>query len=63
MEEVPDGPEALQLAYEHQPDVAVLDIAMPHLNGLETARWLRKLHVHGTATVVRYAIRWGLITP
>ena len=36
--EASDGQEALRLAHEHQPDVAVLDIAMPHLNGLETAR-------------------------
>jgi two-component system, NarL family, response regulator NreC len=40
--EAVDGPEALRLASTHQPDVAVLDIAMPHLNGLETARRLRE---------------------
>jgi len=40
--EASDGQEALRLAHEHQPDVAVLDIAMPHLNGLETARRLRE---------------------
>ena len=40
--EAADGPEALQLARTHAPDVALLDIAMPHLNGLETARRLRE---------------------
>jgi len=40
--EASDGPEALSLAHTHQPEVAVLDIAMPHLNGLETARRLRE---------------------
>src|SRR4029434_10706704 len=40
--EASDGQEALLLAHEHQPDVAVLDISMPHLNGLETARRLRE---------------------
>jgi two-component system response regulator NreC len=40
--EASDGPEALRLAHEHRPDVAVLDIAMPHLNGIETARRLRE---------------------
>ena len=40
--EASDGLEALRLAYEHTPDVAVLDIAMPSLNGLETARRLRE---------------------
>jgi len=39
--EASDGQEALQLAHKHHPDVAVLDIGMPHLNGLETARRLR----------------------
>jgi len=40
--EASDGPEALRLAHAHQPEVAILDIAMPHLNGLETARRLRE---------------------
>ena len=40
--EASDGPEALRLARTHQPEVAILDIAMPHLNGLETARRLRE---------------------
>jgi len=40
--EAADGLEALRLAHTHQPDVAILDIAMPHLNGLETARRLRE---------------------
>src|SRR5499426_2113193 len=40
--EAADGPETLRLAHTHQPDVAVLDIAMPHLHGLETARRLRE---------------------
>ena len=40
--EAADGLDALQLAHTHQPDVAILDLAMPHLNGLETARRLRE---------------------
>src|SRR5262245_18206537 len=40
--EASDGQEALRLAHEHTPDVVVLDIAMPSLNGLETARRLRE---------------------
>jgi DNA-binding NarL/FixJ family response regulator len=39
--EAADGPETLRLAHTHHLEVAVLDIAMPHLNGLETARRLR----------------------
>ena len=40
--EASDGQEALRIAHERHPDVAVLDIGMPHLNGLETARRLRE---------------------
>ena len=40
--EASDGPEALRIAHEQHPDVAILDIAMPHLNGIETARRLRE---------------------
>src|SRR5262249_38103475 len=42
MGEAADGPAALRLAHTHAPEVALLDIAMPHLNGLETARRLRE---------------------
>src|SRR5918912_2488429 len=40
--EASDGQEALKLAHEQQPNVAVLDIGMPYLNGLETTRRLRE---------------------
>ena len=33
-----DGREAVALAIEHRPDVAVMDVAMPTLNGIEAAR-------------------------
>jgi two-component system response regulator NreC len=39
--EASDGQEALRIAHEQHPDVAVLDITMAHLNGIETARRLR----------------------
>ena len=34
----PDGLEAVRLAKESKPDIAVLDLGMPQLNGLETTR-------------------------
>jgi DNA-binding NarL/FixJ family response regulator len=40
--EASDGQEALRVAHAQHPDVAVLDLTMPHLNGLETARRLRQ---------------------
>jgi DNA-binding NarL/FixJ family response regulator len=40
--EVADGPEAVQRARELQPDLVLLDIGLPTLNGIETARQIRK---------------------
>jgi DNA-binding response OmpR family regulator len=37
-----DGAQALDLAREHKPDLAVLDVMMPRLTGLEVARALRE---------------------
>jgi signal transduction histidine kinase len=36
-----DGSDALQSAERHRPDVALLDIGMPHANGYEVARRIR----------------------
>jgi two-component system response regulator NreC len=46
--EAGDGREAVRLALEHKPDVAVLDVGMPLLNGIEAARQItrREPHVH-----------------
>ena len=41
--EAGDGLEALRLAAEHQPDLVVLDIAMPLLNGIEVAARLQNM--------------------
>ena len=36
--EARDGEEAVALAYEHDPDLIVMDVRMPHLDGIEAAR-------------------------
>ena len=41
--EAADGREAVELARKFKPDIAVLDIGMPELNGLEAAREIRQL--------------------
>ena len=37
-----DGMNAVQLASRHNPDLALLDLSMPRLNGLEAAKQLRR---------------------
>jgi two-component system CheB/CheR fusion protein len=49
-----DGPGALTAAAESLPDVALLDIGLPGMDGCEVARRLRQLP--GLATVVLVAV-------
>ena len=39
--EAGDGAEATRLIEQNPPDVAVLDIQMPHLSGIDVTRWIR----------------------
>jgi DNA-binding NarL/FixJ family response regulator len=68
--EASNGHEALALARRLDPDVALLDIAMPQLNGIETAARLTQecprtkvvmLSMHTTAQYVTAAIRAGAL--
>jgi DNA-binding NarL/FixJ family response regulator len=40
--EAANGREAVELALQHQPHVAVIDLSMPELNGLEATRRIRQ---------------------
>ncbi len=66
--EVTDGLQAIQKAEELQPDLIVLDIGLPSLNGIEVARQIRKLSPkskilfvsqESSADVVREALGTG----
>lgn len=41
--EASDGMEALRLVEEHQPDILIIDIGMPKMNGIEVAARTQKL--------------------
>jgi DNA-binding NarL/FixJ family response regulator len=66
--EVADGLEAVQKAQELQPDLILLDIGLPTLNGIEAARQIRRLAPESkiifltqepSADVVHEALRLG----
>ena len=42
--EAADGREALQMAALLEPDVVLLDVNMPNMNGIEAAQWLTLQH-------------------
>lgn len=39
-----DGEEAVKLAKELKPDIAIIDVAMPKLNGIEAAKQIKAAH-------------------
>jgi two-component system, NarL family, response regulator NreC len=49
--EASNGRDAVRLAEHHRPDVAVVDLAMPLLNGIEATRQITR-HVPGTRVLV-----------
>ena len=42
--EAGDGIEAVELADRHRPDVVIMDIAIPKLNGIDATRHIKELH-------------------
>lgn len=41
--EAADGFQAIQIAQEMKPDMVLMDIGLPNLNGIEAARWIGKM--------------------
>jgi len=67
--EASDGHEAIRLARDQHPDVAVLDLAMPRLNGLDAAREIHRvtsrtrtilLTVHTERQYILQALQLGI---
>jgi DNA-binding NarL/FixJ family response regulator len=66
--EASDGRQAVSMAKEHNPDIVILDIGMPSLNGLEATRQILKvrpqtkvliLTMHESDTVIREVLDAG----
>ena len=66
--EVADGRAAVEAVTQHKPDVVVMDLGMPELNGVDATRQIRKdfpatqvliLSMHSGEEYVRPAIRAG----
>ncbi len=66
--EASDGAHALALAAERHPDVVVMDISLPQLNGIEVTRRLVAHHapakvliltMHGDDAIVRHSLHAG----
>jgi AmiR/NasT family two-component response regulator len=66
--EAKDGLEAVELARSEEPDLAVLDVKMPHLDGIEAARRILEerpipivmLTAYGQAEIVSRAVEAGV---
>lgn len=66
--EAENGKEAIRLAAELKPEVIIMDVSMPELNGIEATRAIRKaqpgvkiilLTLHESAELMRSAFRAG----
>nr|WP_315261016.1 LytTR family DNA-binding domain-containing protein [uncultured Duganella sp.] len=58
LDDARNGPETLVLFEQHQPDIVFLDIHMPGLNGIDTARALgRRAHLVFVTAYEQYAVQ------
>ena len=54
------GIEATSLAKKDKPDVIIIDIRLPDINGIEVIRQIRAIHMHKKTPIISFT---GLISP
>jgi DNA-binding NarL/FixJ family response regulator len=59
--EAVDGLEAVQKAHQQQPDLILLDIGLPTLNGIEAARRIRELSPKSKILFVSENRSWDIV--
>jgi DNA-binding NarL/FixJ family response regulator len=59
--EVSDGPEAVQKAQELQPDLIILDIGLPNMNGIDAAKQIRKQVPHAQILFFTETRSWEIV--
>ena len=50
--EAASGKEAIRLVHEHVPDVAIVDLLLPEMDGIETTRQIRRISPHTQVVVL-----------
>lgn len=58
--EAADGKEAAQQAERHRPDIVLLDLALPGIDGLSTLRWIRESVPEAKVVVLTIHAAWFL---
>jgi len=56
-----NGDEAIQFCKERAPDFVVMDIELPHSNGIEVARWIKANGKHTKVVILTYRHEVGCV--
>jgi pilus assembly protein CpaE len=57
----PDGPTGIQMAAEHAPELILLDVVLPGIDGFEVCRRLRKLSVTASVPIIMLTSKSSMV--